>query len=356
MKKVIFILTLVWSFSVSAASEGWKNCDDEGTANCEYQIKDGVLTIRPQDDSQPANIPDFERDCSGTRYPECTTSAPWRWEENTGTITTLNVEAGISSVGYDAFEDMPFQKVVLPEGLTSIGGFAFTETPQLTEINLPSSLETLGNFSLAATSLTNLELPASLTTIGFASLGYLPNVEGEGIMIPENVTDLSTAFTGYGGFKAPWNFVYCKADLMEQCAAVAEEIGGQAIEYIKNEDGSFSADGQTYLNVSDMQKGYACGDENTCAAIKTAYQTGENIKIDGKEYRSIEDFINGNEIVQEPVSSAIELTGDNSGNNNDVSAVTESIFNRAERGKRIYTIKEAKDAAGKKNKVMIRYK
>ena len=75
MKKTVFIVSTLMSFNVYAANDGWKNCDDDGIANCEYQIKDGVLTVRPQDNSQPASIPDYERDCSMTRYSECTTPA-----------------------------------------------------------------------------------------------------------------------------------------------------------------------------------------------------------------------------------------------------------------------------------------
>jgi len=359
MKKWIFVLSLVLTFNAYAAHDGWKNCDDGGTANCEYQIKDGVLTIRPYDATQPAAIPDYERDCSITKSTECTTPAPWRWDEDTGTVTTLNIESGISSIGYDAFEDMPIQKAVLPEGLTSIGAMSFLECTALSEIDLPNTLETIAHFGLTNTALVTLELPDSLKTISAISFAYLSNFEDGGIVIPEGVTNLSEdAFVGYGDPHLFVPSIYCQADLMEQCAAAMAKVGGQAVEYVKNSDGSFSVGGETYLTVSDLQKGYACGNEETCAAIKEAYETGENIKIGDREYASIQDYLAGNalplpEPEPEPEPEPVIIPEPSS-----EIPTTEAINSNftAERGKRIYTVKEANEAAGKKNKVMIRYK
>lgn len=350
MKKLTFVLSLILTFNAYAAHEGWRNCDDSGTANCEYQIKDGILTIRPYDSLQSAAIPDYERDCSMTRYPECTTLAPWKWDEDTGTVTILNIENGISSIGYDAFEDMPIQKAVLPEGLTTIGAMSFLDCTALSEIDLPNTLETIETLALTDTSLVTLELPDSLKTISSANFAYLPSLEG-GLVIPESVTNLSeNAFVGYGDPGRFVDSIYCQADLMEQCAAAIAKVGGQAVLYVKNSDGSFSVGGETYLTVSDLQKGYACGNEESCAAIKESYETGENIKIGGREYASIQDYLAGNSLpLPEPVMTP-EPTVE--------TPTTEAINSNftAERGKRIYTVKEANEAAGKKNKVMIRYK
>ena len=312
--------TILFPFYAYAASDGWKDCDEGATTNCEYQIKDGILTVRPYDNTQAGVIPDYNRINCAT---DCTTDAPWRWDENLAEVKTLNVESGITSIGNDAFEDMPFVTVNLPNGLTSIGNFGFHESIYIANINLPESLKSLGAYALCNTSLSDLEFPQSLEKLSYGSLGYLRAFTNEAFVIPESVTEIDEyAFAGYGTHGTQsLTTLYCTENLMEQCQKAAVQAGVTVSKYVINEDNSFSADGQTYLSVSDMQKGYACGTAETCVAIRQARQTGENIKIGSREYASIKDWIDQKHIA-----------------------------------KLIYTIDEANAVAGKTNRVSIRYR
>ncbi len=313
MKKYILILTLVAAVNAQAANEDWKNCDDEGTSNCEYQIKDGVLTIRPQDNSQPASIPDYARDCSNTRYSECTTTAPWKWEENTNTITTLKIESGITSVGYDAFENMEtVANLIIPDTVTNISNNAFMDMWQLKNVTIPDSVTTIGERAFQwAHILEKLVIPDSVTSIG----DYAFDTVGLQLAEPGSTT------------------IYCATT--SPCAGKGHE---NIIAYDK-QSGVYILEGQIYASPTDMintqnacvdmdtckakvlkNKGY-CSSDEACAAMVETENANHPIEYKNKSYASIDDLLKGKYMP-----------------------------------KRIYTIDEANEVAGKTNTFTIRYR
>ncbi len=56
-------------------------------------------------------------------------------------------------------------RVVLPEGLTSVGDYSFHSCENLTELTLPEGLVTIGESAFSGSKLTSLTVPASVTTI-----------------------------------------------------------------------------------------------------------------------------------------------------------------------------------------------
>ena len=254
MKKYVLILSAFISLNTYAASNGWKDCDESGTAACEYQIKDGVLTIRGTGENGAGTIPDYERDCSMTRYAECTTPAPWRWDEDASSVHTVNVQSGITSIGSDAFEDMQMTSVNLPEGLDSIKELAFHQCFELLNINLPDSVKTIETLAISETGITNLTLPSQLETIGDSALTNT-NLTNSFIVIPEKVTYISESAFSESTILTPAIKLYCSASLMEACQKAAAKIGSTAAEYTKDEKGRYAVENNLYLSLSDMQEG-----------------------------------------------------------------------------------------------------
>lgn len=77
-------------------------------------------------------------------------------------------EAQCSSVPNSLFDGHgALSHVTLPEGLTSIGEYAFRGT-NIVELNIPSTVKTIGNYAFSKTRLTQIGFPQSsnLTTIG----------------------------------------------------------------------------------------------------------------------------------------------------------------------------------------------
>ena len=148
----IFILVLSLFCSASAdSSEGIGATSGTCGSKATWTYTDGVLTI------------------SGTGGMANYTSASGTpWEARKSSITAVVVENGITSVGDYAFYDCDsLTSVSLPEGLRTIGNYALYSCNALSTINLPSGVTSLGSYSFAYNEkLKNVTLPSTLTTIG----------------------------------------------------------------------------------------------------------------------------------------------------------------------------------------------
>ena len=105
------------------------------------------------------------------------------------------------------------EKLVLSEGITSIGDYAFYYMPAITEVEIPSTVTELGDFAFAYCSkLETVAFPAELTVVGesaFEGCGALTSV-----FLQEHVTTL--------GDRA---FAYCYSMTSFMMTGEVEEIG-----------------------------------------------------------------------------------------------------------------------------------
>lgn len=112
------------------------------------------------------------------------------------------------------------EHISLPEGLTSIGSYAFFKFTSLKEINIPRSVRTIGNGSISVcTSLTDVSVPYGVTDLGgwcFASCTSLENISFPStlktinyecflncpklmdVTIPQSVTSINGYAFGFG--------------------------------------------------------------------------------------------------------------------------------------------------------------
>lgn len=134
------------------------------------------------------------------------------WYHNTN-ITTLIVKEGVTSIGDYAFLGCyKISNISFPNSLTSIGYSAFDPCSGLTEITLPENLIYLGGYSLTSGNFSSISIPIGITSIEkytFANCKKLKSVSlpdtltsiGEGTFnqctsldsfnIPKNVVDIS---------------------------------------------------------------------------------------------------------------------------------------------------------------------
>ena len=88
----------------------------------------------------------------------------------------------VSRIGAWAFEKSAVTRIEIPEGVTSVGRYCFSECRDLAEIVLPESLTSLGDCAfILCTSLTALTLPEALTEVGqnpFCYCTALTELEG----------------------------------------------------------------------------------------------------------------------------------------------------------------------------------
>ena len=114
----------------------------------------------------------------------------------------------LTKIGESAFRDTQLTSITIPEGVTEIGFGAFMDS-SLKEVVLPSTLTTIGNSAFSGTQLTNMSVPSSVREIGSYAFNSTPlevinlpyglqvigsgafrNTKLETIEIPEGVTYL----------------------------------------------------------------------------------------------------------------------------------------------------------------------
>lgn len=114
-----------------------------------------------------------------------------------GGITTLDLSAvnGLTIIPEMAFYgcgqsnlgNSSLKKVILPEGVTTIGNDAFIFAG-ITEIVLPTTLEIIGNSSFRRTEILTLSLPQGLKTIGMSAFYWCSYLTQ--LIIPSSVTSI----------------------------------------------------------------------------------------------------------------------------------------------------------------------
>lgn len=104
-------------------------------------------------------------------------SYPVDFYENGKLITSYTFPEGTLSISDGAFSGMgSLKEVILPEGMTHIGRYAFSYCG-LTSITLPKSLKTLGSYAFWSNhNLTEAELPRSVRVLSYAAFGCCLNL------------------------------------------------------------------------------------------------------------------------------------------------------------------------------------
>ncbi len=78
----------------------------------------------------------------------------------------------LTTIGPRSFSGTNLQTIYIPEGVTSIGEYAFSGCATLQSVNLPESLKTIGRNAFENTQINRLVLPASVESIGRSAFTY----------------------------------------------------------------------------------------------------------------------------------------------------------------------------------------
>lgn len=332
--------------------------------NCCWDLTKGVLSISTDDKTIGGSI--TER-AWGSQYSDISSIVIEGADEASGTkgITNIGdrtlyscyarsvtIPNSVTSIGTAAFAgDDHLTSIAIPDSVTSIGNQAFQNTSSLTSITLPSNLQSIGDWTFSSAGLTNVTVPNSVTNIGDGAFSYMPNLTSitlpdnlisigdvafrgstklTSIVIPDSVTRIgSNAFYDMSSTAV----IYCQEGSGKHsdktCAQLVssytgfqgtlqlytKDSDGNMILYDKNGDGTITSNGETYDSVDAMLTALATPPEPEPV------------------------------VTPEPAPGTQTETSDINGS-----------FGTAERGKRIYTVQQANEVAGKKNRVMIRYK
>lgn len=106
-------------------------------------------------------------------------------------LASVTIPASVTSIGYAAFHVCTIPSVTFASGsqLTSIGGYAFEECPNLTSFTIPNGVTTIGESAfMGCPSLASVTIPASVETIDDYAFSLCTGLTS--ITIPNSVTSI----------------------------------------------------------------------------------------------------------------------------------------------------------------------
>jgi len=115
-----------------------------------------------------------------------------------GENDTVTLPENINGNPYEIFSMRGVNNVIIPNGITSIGNYAFSESSNLKSIIIPDSVTSIGECAFKdCSSLTSIVIPNGVTSIGYYTFAGCSGLTS--ITIPEGVTSIDReAFRGCG--------------------------------------------------------------------------------------------------------------------------------------------------------------
>ena len=155
-------------------------------------------------------------------------------------LTSVVIPEGVTSIGDSAFwRCSSLTSVVIPEGVKSIGDSAFEGCSSLTSIVIPEGVTSIGDWAFnGCSSLTSVVIPEGVTSIGDSAFAGCSSLTS--IVIPKGVTSIGTgAFSSCSSLASvvipegvttidDWAFAWCQSLKNVVMPESVTSIGGKA--------------------------------------------------------------------------------------------------------------------------------
>ena len=134
--------------------ETWDvSANGDGSVIAKWTLSDKTLTI-----SGAGEMKDWDNDSVES----------WHNTQYTNAIEKVIIEEGVTRIGWYAFGGFSsLESIVIPESVTSLGNLAFEGCSSLISINIPEGVTSIGGYAFSGcSSLTSINIPDSVTSIG----------------------------------------------------------------------------------------------------------------------------------------------------------------------------------------------
>ena len=187
------VLDMFSSITVSAATSG--TCGD----NLTWTYSNNILTISGSGDM-------YNYSYEGSQI---LPTSPWRSIKTD--INSVVINNGVTSIGeYAFYKCTSLTSVQVPDSVKSIGGSAFSQCTNLPSIEIPNSVTSIGGAAFyGCTSLTSIEIPNSVISIGDSAFRDCSNLIE--IKLPDTLKNIDGSLyngaftnTGYYNNNSNW--------------------------------------------------------------------------------------------------------------------------------------------------------
>ena len=178
---------------------------------------------------------------------------------NNSDVKKIVIEDGVTSVGDYAFRSCNnLTSITIPDSVTSIGNSAFERCIGLSSVTIPDSVTSIGNNAFyACSTLTSITIPDGVTSIGYSTFSYCSSLTS--ITIPDSVTSIgSYAFKNCSSLTSitiPDSVTSIKNDAFKNCSSLTSitipdsvtSIGDYAFQNCSSLTSITIPDGVTYI-------------------------------------------------------------------------------------------------------------
>ncbi len=212
---------------------------------------------------------------------------------------TLDADSVLTISGTGAMTDFPYngsapwgqspRKVVIKNGVTTIGTYAFGSCASMTSIEIPNSVTSIGHHAFTYAGLTSVDIPNSVTSVGKGAFYYCGALTS--INIPSSVTSFPDYVFSYcSGLKSvniPNSVTSIGVNAFFNCTGLTSiDIPNSVISI-----GSSAFDGCTGLTSIDIPNSLTSIGEYAfanCSGLTSATIPSSVTKIDGYAFASCE--------------------------------------------------------------------
>jgi hypothetical protein len=230
MKKLILLFSAALFFAATSSAQ-----KSGTTGNLDWRLDEaGVLVI-----SGIGEMPDYS-------YPDF---APW--SHLSDIIYDVIIKEGVTDIGNYAFYDHNWLfSVDIPQSVEHIGEVAFANCVALTSVYIPESVVGIDNSAFhSCYNLTSVTLPSALKTIEWSTFEGCSKLAG--VVIPESVTEIKgSAFKRCENIfyiSIPSSVAYIKGDAFADCKSFTDFLVDKYNPYFSAVDGILYNKDQTSL-------------------------------------------------------------------------------------------------------------
>ena len=146
------------------------------------------------------------------------------WNEDYEEIGFVVIENGVTTIGEYAFENCTLlESVAIPDSVEKIGKYAFSDCSALKRISLPNSIAQIGDHAFRASGLEAVKIPEGVTLLGEGMFARCPNLQT--VELPSTLQTIrENAFIGSGLNKIvlPENLKYIGYECFYECTNLEE--------------------------------------------------------------------------------------------------------------------------------------